>query len=100
MTVFAEPSGALAEAAEQAAGIRSFPHAKPYSVADIPGATAYGYLKDHGRRGGFANVVFTAGRCAAVVGNSLHLGAPSRLSAAPATVAAERLYRRLAPLCS
>lgn len=100
VTVFAEPAGADAEAAENAAELIRFAHAERYSLAGIPGAVASGHLDDHGRKGGFANISFVTGRCAAVVGNSLHRRAPSRLSAAPASLAAVALYRRLAPLCS
>lgn len=98
--VFATAAGAQQELADNVAAARSFPRARAYTVSTIPGATGIGGLRDHGRKGGYANIFFTTGRCVATVGDALHQHAPRRFVAQPATSGATALYKRLAPLCS
>lgn len=100
VAVFAAAEAAQRETSENAAELVGFKGAIPFGVSRIPGATAAGGLDHHGRKGGYENIAFAVGRCAAFVGDSLHSHAPRSLAAQPATAAALALYRRLAPVCS
>jgi hypothetical protein len=95
--VFGDPESALQETSENAQGT-NFKGTAAFAVPLIPGATGSGTSR--GKKGGFANIAFAAGRCAAVVGDSVHRHAPGSLAAQPATAAAVALYRRLVPICS
>jgi hypothetical protein len=97
--VFSTVAGAEQQHEEDISTDSEFEHAHGYEVTTVPGATGIGGLFENGQRGGYANVLFSTGRCDVVVGNTFPRRPARALIGQPATAAAILLYKRLRTTC-